>query len=91
MTKAAAGVACAMLGERTCRSAAHCPSTYPRQLEPSGGSALLAAAKSRRLSAGGRFPGHAEHGQQTVGIAVECMTVAFDLGAMVGGDSLEHR
>ena len=43
MTKAASGVACAVPAECTCRSAAHCHSTRPRQMEPSVGSALRAA------------------------------------------------
>ncbi len=45
ITKAASGVACAVPAECTCRSAAHCHSTRPRQLEPSVGSALHAAVR----------------------------------------------
>lgn len=69
MTKAASGVACAMLAEFRCRSGAHCLSAYPRQLEPSVGRTLLAAVRPRRLSAGGRFPGLGERGQRTIRIA----------------------
>ena len=52
MTKAASGVACAVPAECTCRPAAHCHSTHPRQMEPSVRSALHAAV--RRCVASGQ-------------------------------------